>query len=70
MTFVATLDTLESKIESMSGKVEHVQGTIDDMIMFSNKTHYLEEVSMLRKNNNEMRDKYRLLQDKAKLMDA
>ena len=49
LTYLATFDMLNEKIREMHKKVNFIEETFNDAIMFSNKTHYMDEIYMLQK---------------------
>ena len=48
-TIKATLELVEEKIHSMKRRFGYVEETLEEALLFSNKTHYMEEVNILRR---------------------
>ena len=48
-TFKATMELVEDKLQSMRRRFGFVEETLEEALLFSNKTHYMEEVNILRR---------------------
>ena len=68
MTYKATLDVLEERFSEIKQRVKVVQVTLDDAMMYSNKTLYLEEVNVLKKVNADLLVKKEMLDTKLAML--
>ena len=57
LTFKATFDTLDEKLEHMKKKIDYVQDTFSDTLHFTNKTHYMEELNIMKKQRAKMHER-------------
>ena len=68
MTYKATLDVLEERFSEIKQRVKVVQVTLDDAMMYSNKTLYLEEVNVLKQANAALLVKKEMLDTKLAML--
>lgn len=68
MTYKATLDVLEERFSEIKQRVKVVQVTLDDAMMYSNKTLYLEEVNVLKQANATLLAKKEMLDTKLAML--
>jgi hypothetical protein len=68
MTYKATLDVLEERFSEIKQRVKVVQVTLDDAMMYSNKTLYLEEVNVLKQANADLLVKKEMLDTKLAML--
>lgn len=64
ITYQATIDLVEEKLQDIRRRFNYIQGTMDDSLLFTNKTHFMEEVNILKRVNAELEAKVTRLQAK------
>lgn len=48
VTYSASLEVVDNRVREMNRKIDSMQEMVGDTIVFSNKTHYAEEVNRLK----------------------
>jgi predicted nucleic acid-binding Zn-ribbon protein len=51
VTFRATMSVVDAKLEPMRLRLGRVAETLNETVVFSNKTHFMEEIGALRETN-------------------
>ena len=55
---------MEEKLQEIRRRFNYIQGTMDDSLLFTNKTHFMEEVNILKRAKAELEAKVSRLQAK------
>jgi hypothetical protein len=55
---------VEEKLQEIRRRFNYIQGTMDDSLLFTNKTHFMEEVNILKRAKAELEAKVSRLQAK------
>lgn len=64
ITYNATIELVEEKLQEIRRRFNYIQGTIDDSLLFTNKTHFMEEVNVLKRAKADLEAKVSRLQAK------
>ena len=60
VTFRATMNVVDGKLEPMRQRLSKVAETLNETLVFSNKTHFMEEIGALRQTNAKIKEENKL----------